>query len=119
MTDVRLIVGDKAYGSWKRISVTRTIEGIAGSFALTVSDQGESPIQREDPCKVTIGGETLVDGYIERRLARLDANTRDLTFTGYDKAQAIVANSVDLGRWTFRNMDLLRMAKELAEPFGV
>lgn len=119
MTEVRLIVASRAYSSWKSISVTRSIESISGSFALTVSDRSDLPIRNEDRCQVKIGDETLIDGYVERNGIRIDKSTHDISFSGYDKAQAIVANSALLDRWTFRKTDLLTMARELAKPFDV
>lgn len=119
MTEVRLIVANRAHRSWKSISVTRSIVGISGSFALTVSDRVDLPVREEDPCQVTIGEETLVDGFVERRGIQLDANTNDISFSGYDKGQAIVASSALLERWTFRKTDLLTMARALAAPFSV
>ncbi len=119
MTEVRLIVANRAYSSWKSINVTRAITSVSGSFALTVSDRANLPVREEDRCQVTIGDETLVDGFIERRGIRLDKSTFDISFSGYDKAQAIVANSALLDRWTFRKTNLLTMARELAKPFGV
>jgi prophage tail gpP-like protein len=120
MTDVRLIVNNLAYRSWKSVSVTRSIESISGSFSLTVSDSaGDVPVREEDSCRVDVGGETLIDGFVETRSIRLDANTREVTFSGYDKAQALYANSVDVGRWTWRNTDLLTFAREVAKPVGV
>lgn len=119
MFDVRLIVANRAYSSWQSINVTRSIESISGSFSLTVSDRGEIPIREENPCRVEIGDETLVSGFVESRSISLSATDRTITFAGFDAAQALVANSALLDRWTFRNTDLLTMARQLAEPFNI
>ena len=66
-SDVRLIVNGVRYGGWKDIRVTRSIESIAGSFALEVTDrwaeQTESwPIAEESECRVEIDGEAVING---------------------------------------------------------
>ena len=120
MTDVQLIVNGRAYSSWKSVNVTRSIETLSGSFSLTVSDAaGDVRVREEDECKVVVDGQTLVSGFVESRSIRLEANSRDVTFSGYDKAQVLVACSVDVGRWTWYNTGLLEFARALAQPFGV
>ena len=74
MSDLRLVVNGKKYGGWKSVRVTRSIESIAGSFELDVSDrwagQGEIwPIYEEDACRVEIDGTTVIDGYVDHRYA--------------------------------------------------
>ena len=63
----------------------------------------------------------LLSTHIDSRFEaiRIDPSTFDLSFSGYDKAQAIVANSALLDRWTFKKTNLLQMARELAKPFGI
>lgn len=125
MIDTRLIVNDRGYGGWIAISITRSMEAIAGSFRLLVGEVGSDiPIEREDACKVTIAGVdgtriSVIDGFVEKPSRRFDATSISVSFTGYDRAQALFANSVDLGAWTFRDQNLLAFARRLAAPFNV
>ena len=68
---IELVVGSLRYAGWKSVRVTRSIESIAGSFALDVSDRwgdGELwPIAEEDVCRVLIDGETVLDGFVDKR----------------------------------------------------
>ncbi len=120
---IELVVGGIRYDGWKSVRVTRTIEALAGQFALEVSDKwGEGapwPIMDEDPCRVDINGLTAIDGYVDARNPNAGATTRQLSYTGRDKAAALVDCSIVLTRWTFRKLTLLDFARKIAEPFGV
>lgn len=122
--EVYLVVKGYQYGGWKAIRITRSIESLAGEFALDVSDRwGEVgdpwPIAEEDPCKVAIGGTVVIDGYIDKRSLTANATARTLTYTGRDRAAALVDCSAVLDSWTFRNITIADFATTLAEPFGI
>lgn len=120
---VELEVGGFRYGGWKSVRVTRSIESIAGSFALTVSDrwgQGEPwAIAEEDPCRVKINGITVIDGYVDRRDIAATDKERSLTYVGRDRAGALVDCSAVLKKWTYTNVNIADFARTLAAPFGV
>lgn len=123
-SEVVLVVGGKSYGGWKSIRVTRSIETIAASFDLEVSDrwtnQGESwPIREEDACLIKIGRTAVVDGYVDRRSLAIDAKSRSLSYGGKDKTAALVECSVILERWSFKNISVLEFARKVCEPFGI
>lgn len=124
MSDVRLLVNGRRYGGWKSVRVTRSIESIAGSFALDVtdrwSDQAEPwAIAEEDSCRVEIDGQVVIDGYVDRRSIALSSNQRTLGFTGRDRAGALVDCSTILDKWSYRNIGLLELARKIAAPFGI
>lgn len=124
MADLRLVVGGRQYGGWKAINVVRSMESLAGSFDLDVSDRwgGQDvpwPIREEDPCRVAIDGETVIDGYVDKRRISVTGKQRNLGFAGRDRAAALVDSSAVLDRWTFRNASVLDVARAVAAPFGV
>ena len=124
MGDVHLIVGGTKYGGWKGVRVTRSIESISGSFDLDVTDRWTDfeayiPIQREDACRVEVAGETVIDGYIEKRGISISASMRSLSFSGRDKAAALVDSSVLIERWSFRNASVLHLAAAVCDPLGI
>src|SRR5713101_2292947 len=93
--EVTLVVNGRRYSGWKSIRVTQTIESLAGSFALGVSDRWDGntapwPIANEDPCRVEIDGETVIDGYIDGTDLKASASERSLAYTGKDRAAALV-----------------------------
>lgn len=131
MDDVSLIVNGRRYNGWKSVRVTRSIEGIAGSFALDVSDRwGEQadpwPIAEEDACRVEIGGEVVIDGFVDKRSLSLSRDQRSLSYSGRDRSAVLVDCSAIVGgadeaknKWTYRNINIAEFATQIARPFDV
>ncbi len=130
MPEIALVVGGLRYEGWKSVRVTRSIESLAGSFALDVSDRwgnGELwPIAEEDPCRVEIDGDVVIDGYVDKRSLSASATARTLSYTGRDRAAALVdcsaivaSGSVKGSKWTFLNIDVVGLATAIAKPFGI
>jgi prophage tail gpP-like protein len=99
--DIALIVNGRRYSGFESMRATRTMEGLAGSFALEVSDRwGDDdgdplPIVEEDACRVEIGepgkpGTVVIDGYVDGVDIDCDASNRRLSITGKDRAAALV-----------------------------
>jgi prophage tail gpP-like protein len=124
MSDVVLLVNGRRYGGWKGVTITRSIESIAGSFELEVTDRWsgqDAPwaIVEEDACRVEIDGQVVLDGFVDRRRLSLDGGDRSMSVSGRDRAAALVDCSAILDRWTFRNVNILSLASEIAGRFGV
>lgn len=132
--EVGLIVDGRRYAGWKSVRVTQSIESLSGSFALEVSDRWDGskepwPIVEEDPCRIEIGrisvsgfelGEPVIDGYIDRRAMSADATSRSLSYSGRDRAAALVDCSALLtDGWSRRKVDVAEFVRELAAPFGI
>jgi prophage tail gpP-like protein len=132
MTDnVELIDNGRRYAGWKSIRVTQTIESIAGSFALGVSDRWDGktapwPIANEDTCRVEIDGEPVIDGYIDNTNIKASSTDRSLSYSGKDRSAALVENAFLVQgasgndfRWSFRNMDLAQYFSLIAAPHNI
>ncbi|MES2170563.1 MAG: hypothetical protein V4479_07555 [Actinomycetota bacterium] len=137
--EVKLLVNGRAYSGWKAVRITRSIEALAGSFTLDVSDRwGDDselwPIVQEDPCKVTIGppgqpGQTVIAGYIDERDHEGDASSIALGYSGKDRAGALVENSLLIEtpggtagkshKTTWRNIDIAQFVTQIAEQFAI
>lgn len=124
MSEVILIVGGRRYGGWKSVRVTRSIESLAGSFALDVSDRWGAqdepwPIAEGDSCRVEIDGVVVIDGYVDKRRLAASATTRSLSYSGRDRAADLVDCSAVLPSYTFRNLTISDFAAALARPFNI
>ncbi len=122
MSDLRLIVDQKKHGGWKRISVSRSIESVAGSFAVEISDKwlGQPqawPIAEEDPVRIELDGDVVLDGFVDSRNAQLVA--RSLSYTGRDRSGALVDCSAVLARWSYANASVVDLATKVCAPFGI
>lgn len=127
MADVELTVKGLAYGGWKSIEVTRSIEKISGQFALAVSERwaGQDqpwPIYDGDECEVTVRGQTIITGYVDNRTIDFDARSHSFRVSGRDKTGDLVDCSawVDGGKtWQFTNQPVDRIVAALAKPMGI
>jgi len=124
MSKVELAVGGRLYTGWKQISITRSIETIAGLFSLGISERWSGqdapwPILEQDACRVIIDGETVIDGFVDTRNPRFDATSDELTVSGRDRAGDLVDSSVDIGRWTFKNATVLDIARAVAAQHDI
>jgi len=122
--DIALLVEGRRYLGWESVRVTQSIESLAGSFSLDALDRwgGQSqpwPIVEEDSCQVEIAGSNVITGYIDKRSLSISADARTLTFSGRDRAAALVDCSAILSAWSFRNLTLADFATMLAKPFGI
>lgn len=129
--DIQLIVNGRRYGGWKSARVTRSIESLCGSFSLDVSERwnGQTdpwPIDKGDACRVAIGDQTVVDGFVTGRKIDVTATSRSLSYSGRDRAADLVdcsmlveGGSVTGHKWTYRNVDIAAFARAIAQPHGI
>lgn len=120
---LELVTGGLRYEGWKSIRVTRTIESLAGSFALDVSDKWGNgspwPIVEEDECRVDIDGEAVITGYVDKRSLSGSKDSRTLSYQGRDRAAALMDCSAVLPKWTYYDVNVANFAATVAAPFGV
>jgi hypothetical protein len=88
--EIKLKVNGREYAGWKTARVTRSIESVAGSFELGISERWSQdadpwPILEEDECSLSIGSEVLITGYVDERSPSFDATQHGLSITGRDK----------------------------------
>lgn len=122
MSEARLIVNGRRYDGWKSVQITRTIESMAGSFSLSVSDHWSGqdiawPIAAEDMCQVRVGDVTVIDGWIGGRAIAISKNERTLSYRGRDRVSVLA--DCELRGQTFRRATVLDIARAVAEPFGI
>ncbi len=124
MREVILEVNGREYRGWKDIRITRSIESLSGSFAMSVSErwQGQRdpwPIVEGDECVVRLGEDVIVSGYVDIRTMSLSANDHSFTVQGRDKAADLIDCSAVLKDWEFVGVGVLEIAQRVAAPFGI
>jgi len=121
--DVSLVVNGLRYAGLKSVRVTRSLETFADSFAIEVTDRwGEGapwPIVEEDECRIEVDGVVVLDGWVDKRGLSASVSSRTLTYTGRDRAGALVDCSVITDEWERNNVNVAKLAEDLARPFGV
>jgi prophage tail gpP-like protein len=121
---LKLSVNGKFYQGWQGISVKRSIKCISGAFELTVVDRWSEEqktwgINPGDECKVLIGSETIITGYVDTVAPSLSKDSKGFSVSGRDKTGDLVDCSLDLQQSSIANISLLGLAKKLGAPFGI
>lgn len=117
-----LLVGTSIYGGWQRVSVTRSIEQVANSFDLEVTERwpGQStsrPIRPGEECTLKLDDETVITGYVDDAEPTFDRQSHGISVRGRDATGDLVDCSAvhKTGQWM--NAPLDRIATDLCAPF--
>lgn len=124
MADLQLKLGQDLYSGWKGISVNRSLEQLAHSFDLTLTDNrvgGARDIILGAPCEVRLDGKTIVTGYVDRIRPGYDGRRRTLTVSGRSKTGDLVDCSIPPSqiKSEARGQTLLQLAQTWCQPFGI
>ena len=106
------------------VAIKRSIEEAAASFTLeVVAPRKTDPppwmyLESRAKCKVTIGPDTVVSGYIDKASPEIDATTFRNTVEGRDKTADVIDCDAQGGpEW--RDAGLEEIARAHCRPFGV
>jgi len=112
------------YGGWKTARITRSIEQLAATFELEITDRWPGqlaplPIKPGQKCEMFLDGERVVTGYIHTTSPDYDANRHAIRVAGIDKTGDLVDCSAihKSGQWN--NVKLDTLASDLIKPFGI
>lgn len=118
-----LAVGGRIYSGWTAMNVARSIETIAGGFDLELTERWDGqaarwPIKPGEACKVAIGGDVVIDGFVDDVEISFDARTHRVRVSGRDRTGYLVDCSAvhKPDEWSLK---LERVAAILAKPFGI
>jgi len=122
--DLILRVNGRAFGGWESINVYQSIEQVAGTFELGITEKWASgdaprPIHMGDACQVDIDGQRVITGYVDDTMPTYDAGSHGITVAGRAKTGDLVdcAAIHKSGEWKDRT--LAQIARDLCRPFGV
>lgn len=107
------------FSGWESVEVARSIDSAAGSFALSVSGFTPWPIRSGDAVQLDIAGEPVITGHCDSMVASIDGKRRTVKVSGRDLAADLVDCSATNLPGEFVGLDLLRLAQEIARPYGV
>jgi len=119
-----LKVGGSYFGGWTSLSVTRSIEQIAGTFNLDMTERwpGSAELHKILPgqaCQLYLDGQVVIDGYNDDVEPEYDRASHAVRVTGRDKTGDLVDCSAihKSGQW--HNVKLDVIARDLIKPFGI
>lgn len=108
---------------WTRLSITRGIERIPNSFDLHMSekvpDLNYIEVSEGNKCKVYIGDDLVLTGYIDRWIPIISDNQHILQVVGRGLCQDLVDCSAVYKGMQFVNMTAESIARYLCEDFGI
>jgi prophage tail gpP-like protein len=123
-----LQVGNQVLSGWQRVSVTRSMDDFPAKFDLEVTEKYPSTadvdIKPGQPCTVSIGGDLVLTGYVDRYGASLSGSMHTIRVQGRSKSSDLVdcsafTGSIDHPQTQVRVSTALQIARILAAPYGV
>lgn len=123
MSDVVLKINGGIYRGWTTIKIRRSLEQVADTFNLGVTDNrsgalaDQKKIKSGDLCEIWIDDDKVITGFVDNVGMSYDNASRSITVSGRSKAGDLVDCSF-LGK-QFKNRTLLQIAEELCAPFGL
>lgn len=127
---VALLINGKQYKGWTEISLNTAMDALAGAFAISLTERwagdGRTPSQIEswpilngDRCQVTIGGESIIDGYVDQFRPSFSPTEHTIEIQGRDKTGDLIDCTAFHQPDQWKNVDLMQIAKILCDPFGI
>jgi prophage tail gpP-like protein len=122
--EVTLIVASRRISGWTDVRVTRGIERCPNDFDIGLTDLypdalSQLVVQPGDPCKLLIGNDPVITGYIDRMEIGLSADQHAIRISGRGKTQDLVDCSAEWPTGQISGADALGIAKKLAAPYGI
>jgi len=120
--DVSLAVDGVDYSGWQDVNVTFSIETIANSFDLKLTDRTNdftTSFFDGDACSVKLGGETVITGFIDNFEPSLSPDQHDIRATGRDATGDLVDCSAVHNPGEWRGRTALQIVTALCAPFGI
>ena len=116
---LELLVGGLVYSGWKEISINRSVEVATSSFIITMFEQANWKIDRNDTVIVMLDGFSVLTGYIDKISRSLDGGSHSYKVKGRGLTSDLVDCSAMNEPGEFVGLDLNAIVKQLAAPIGV
>ncbi|MGE4323391.1 MAG: phage baseplate assembly protein [Sphingobium sp.] len=121
---VDLAIGGTRYAGWTEVSVTRALDAMTGNFALALRSRDDAAgklleIAPGDRCQLKIGGETVIDGWVDAVAPSISAEDHGIRVEGRDKTADLADCSAIHKPGSWANARVEQIAAELVRPFGV
>lgn len=121
---VELAIAGTVYSGWTDVSVTRAIDHVTGSFRLTLSSKDNAAgsllvIRPDDRCQLRIGGETVIDGWVDAVNPGIVPDDHSIQVEGRDKTADLADCSAIHKSGSWSNAKIEAIAADLVKPFGI
>ena len=121
---VTLRVDGRVFTHWESLSLRRSLRSAASLFQVTVSDGIDlatalPQLSPSGDCIVSIGGETLLTGYIVEVLPEISEERHAVGLSGLSRTADAVECSAILRGGQVKSASLAAIASRLLLPFGL
>jgi len=127
--DLTLAVGGQIFGGWQTVRITRGIERMPSDFDIGLTElyPGQADrlsIQPGQECEVRLGGDVVLTGRIDRYHAAISAEGHSVRVQGRGRCRNLVDCAAgiredDTYAMQISGGDALKIASDLAQPFGI
>ncbi|MBR0653302.1 hypothetical protein GXW78_26855 [Roseomonas terrae] len=121
---VVLTVNGTEWSGWTELEIMRSIERVAGGFALGLTDRwvGQAerrPIRPGESCTVAVDGEVLITGWIDDVEPSYDHQERNLLVRGRDRTGDLFDCAAVHRPFEMLGLKLDAIAQRLCQPFNI
>ena len=125
MLDVSLNIGSQlSWRGWKSIVVTRSLEQIAGTFELSLTDRWSETSEAAyfrpgQSCQVLADGGSLIRGFVDDLDVNVSDQQHEIAVNGRDRTADLVDCSVDdePGEWS--GVTVGKIIQDICSPLGI
>lgn len=125
MTDeLVLTVGGKRLSGWTEIAVTRSMQSLPNTFAISATE--DSPIYKDASfvregqlCTVALGSDLVITGYCDQVVPGFGVGEHAIQIVGRGKCQDLVDCSAEWKGCQISGSNALEIAQKLAKPYGI
>lgn len=121
-SEVSLSIGGKIFSGWTGVSITRSLEHLAGSFSLDLMLPGQpvpDGITPGLPLTLSINGQTVITGWLDTVKHNITATRNTVSINGRDKTGDLVDCSAVFKGSQWHGRTLAQIAQDLCQPFGI
>lgn len=125
---VTIEVAGQRWTGWQRVAVTRSIDTVPATFDLQVTERyptsGQIDIKPGAPCKVLIGSDVVITGYVDRYTAAVSPRDHTVRITGRSKSADLVDcaaffGSKDTEAYFSAGGSAVKIVRELAAGYDI
>lgn len=125
MTNIAIRIDGQDYVDYLDASVTCSLESFARTFQIGFSDKwlqtfsSQFPFEEGAPCEIAVDGEVVIDGFVDEIAIDYAGTSHSMTVSGRSWTGHMVDASAIHKSGAWRDADLLTIANDIAEPFGI
>lgn len=123
LTDLALLVNGGLYRGWQSADICLSIEQLAASFTLSITETGGKPaawaINTGDLCVLQVAGKPVITGAIDNREASRGDSGRSVVVSGRSKTADLVDCSAIHKTGSWSKAPLEQICRDLCAPFGI